>query len=93
VVQRRQIRLRVPSLASLSGLRIQCCCELWCRSQMRLILDDAVAVVEACSYSSYWTPSLGTSICHKCGPKKQKKKKADLQERKRTTFVNSLAIS
>ena len=27
------IRLRVRSLASLSGLRIQHCCELWCRSQ------------------------------------------------------------
>ena len=26
----------VLSLASLSGLRIQCCCELWCRSQMQL---------------------------------------------------------
>ena len=30
----------------------------------------AVAVVSAGSYSSDWTPSLGTSIC---GPKKQKK--------------------
>ena len=34
----------------------------------------AVAVVEASSYSSHWTPSLGTSICHMCGPKKTKKK-------------------
>ena len=24
--------MQVQSLASLSGLRIQCCCELWCRS-------------------------------------------------------------
>ena len=36
MVQRKQIRLgtmrlQVPSLASLSGLRIQHCCELWCR--------------------------------------------------------------
>ena len=30
------MRLRVPSLASLSGLRIQSCCELLCRSQTRL---------------------------------------------------------
>ena len=30
------MRLRVRSLASLSGLRIQCCLELWCGSQMRL---------------------------------------------------------
>ena len=28
------MRMRVRSLASLSGLRIQCCCELWCVSKM-----------------------------------------------------------
>jgi len=27
------------------------------------------------SYSSGSTPSLGTSLCHGCGPKKKKKKK------------------
>ena len=27
---------QVRSLASLSGLSIQCCCELWCRSQSSL---------------------------------------------------------
>ena len=31
-----------------------------------------MAVVQTSSYSSDWTPSLGTSICRKCGPKKQK---------------------
>ena len=41
VVQRKQIqlvsmRMQVWSLAFLSGLRIQCCCELWCRSQTGL---------------------------------------------------------
>ena len=41
VVQQKRIRLGnirlwVRSLASLSGLRIWCCHELWCRSQMRL---------------------------------------------------------
>ena len=49
VAQRKRIQLgtmRFPvrSLASLSGLRIPCCCELWCRSQMRLGSDVAVAV-------------------------------------------------
>ena len=34
----------------------------------------AVAVVEASSCSSNWTPSLGTYICHGSGPKKTKKK-------------------
>ena len=34
----------------------------------------AVDVAQASSYSSDMTPSLGTSICHRCGPKKQNKK-------------------
>ena len=37
--------MRVQSLASLSGLRIQHCCELWYRSQMQLRSHIAVAVV------------------------------------------------
>ena len=35
-IQLGTMRLQVRSLASLSGLRIQHCCELWCRLQMRL---------------------------------------------------------
>ena len=35
----------------------------------------AVAVAVAGSCSSDLTPRLGTSICHKCSPKSQKKKK------------------
>ena len=35
----------------------------------------AVAVVLAGSCSSNWTPSLGTSICQRCSPKKTKKRK------------------
>ena len=34
-----------------------------------------MAVVQAGSYSFDSIPSLGTSICHGCGPKKTKKKK------------------
>ena len=37
----------VQSLASLSGLRIWCCRELWCRSQMGLGSCVAVAVAAA----------------------------------------------
>ena len=39
---------------------------------MRLRSGVAVAVVQAGICSSDWTPSLGTFICHGCGPKKQK---------------------
>ena len=41
-------RFQVWSLASLSGLRIQCCHELWCRPQMRL--RSGVAEVAAYTF-------------------------------------------
>ena len=44
-IQLGTMRLQVRSLALLSGLRIQRCPELWCRSQTRLGSDVAVAVV------------------------------------------------
>ena len=59
----------IPRL-SLSGLRIQCCYELWCRFQMWL--GSQVTVAVAVDGSSDLTPILGTSICHRCSPKKQK---------------------
>ena len=52
-------------------LRIQCCRELWCRSQTWL--RSCIAVAGSCSFDS--TPSLGISICCECGPKKKKRKK------------------
>ena len=67
--------MQVQSLALLSGLRSQHCSELWCRSQTWLRSHVAVAVGWAGSWSSNSTPSLGTSICSGCGPKKQKKNK------------------
>ena len=66
----------VQSLPLFSGLRIGRCHELWCRSQ-----TDAAWILHCCGCgigqrcSSYSTPSLGTSICHGCGPKKKKKDK------------------
>ena len=41
------MRMRVQSLASLSGLGIQLCHELWCRWQMQLGSHVAVAVAVA----------------------------------------------
>ena len=69
------MRMWIRALASLSGLRIQHCCELWYRLQMQLRSGISVTVVKASSCSSDLTPSLGTAICYMCGPKKQKKKK------------------
>ena len=69
------MRMQVRSLALLSGLRMQHCRELWCRSQTWLGSGIAVALVQAGGYSSDWTASLGTSTYHGCSPKKAKKKK------------------
>ena len=41
----------------------------------------AVAVVQASSYSSSSTPSLGSSICYGCGCKKTEKKKKKKEAR------------
>ena len=62
----------VQSLVSLSRLKIWHCCKLQCRSEMRLRSSVAVAVLQASSYGSHSTPSLGNSICCGYGPKKTK---------------------
>ena len=46
---------------------------MWLRSRV------AVAVAGSCS--SDWTPSLGTSICHRHGPKKKKKERKKEKEK------------
>ena len=66
------LEVSVQSLASLSGLGIWRCHELWHRSKTRLGSGVAVAVVSASGYSSDWTPSLGPSIYCRCGPEKTK---------------------
>ena len=70
-IQLVSMKMQIWSLASLRGLSIWCCPELrmWLGSGM------AVAVVSAGSSSTDSTPSLGTSICHWCGPKKAKTNK------------------
>ena len=73
-IQLGTMRMRVQSLASLSGLRIRHCHELWCRPQTRLGSCVAVSVAQAGSCSSDSTPNLGTSICLEYSPQIQKKK-------------------
>ena len=79
VVQRKWIqlvstRMQFGSLALLHGSAIWGCCEMWCRSQTQLGSCIAVAMVQAGSWSSDLTPTLATSICHGCGPKKKQKR-------------------
>ena len=66
------MRMQVRSMDSLSGLRIWHGHELWCKLQTLFGSRIAVAVEQAGSCSSDWTSSLVTSMCHTCGPQKQK---------------------
>ena len=88
---RETMRLLVRSLASLSGLRIPCCRERWCRSKIWLRCGIAVAVAQASSYSSDQTPSLENPICCRYGPKKPKKKKKKNPKNEKTKI--SLKVS
>jgi len=71
----RTTRIRFQSLASLSGLRIRHCPKLWHRSQMPLGSSIAVAVAQACTCSSDWTPSPGSSICLLKRTKRKRRRK------------------
>ena len=66
------MRMRVQSLALLDVLRIPCYCWLQYGSQMQLGSGVAMAVAETGSSSADLTPSLGTSICCRCGHLKKK---------------------
>ena len=64
------VRMRVWSLASLWGLRIQHCHKLQCRSKIWCCLSCGVG--PRCSSNS--TPCPGNSICYRYGRKKERKK-------------------
>ena len=86
------MRMQVQYLALLSGLKIRHSPELWCRSQMWFGSSVAVAVAAAGSYSSNLIPSLGTSICRGCSPKKTQKKKKKNQTKKPHCFIGLVVL-
>ena len=59
---------------------------------MQLVSDVAVAVAKDSSCSSDWTPSLGTSTCHGCGPKEQNKTKQNKNKKHIPTKKESLQL-
>ena len=63
------------------------CPELRCRLQTQLGSRIAVAVAYVGSCSSNSTPSLGTSICHRRGPKKIKNKTIKESDKKQAIKV------
>ena len=70
------MRMQVPSLSSLRGLRIWHCCKLWQRLQMQLgsHIAEAVAVVWVSSCSSDSTPSQELPYAVGVALKRKKKK-------------------
>ena len=81
----------IPGLAQ--WVKIWSCCELWYRSQTLLRSQGAVAVAQGSSYSSDSAPGLGTSICCRCGPKRQKdKKKKKKKEKKISVYHTSSTV-
>ena len=80
------------SIPGLSGLRIQCCRDLWCRCQMRLGPGTAVAVGQAGGSFPNHPPTQGTPKSWWIQIKKKQKKK----KKKRHLFfwvITSLWIS
>ena len=72
------MRLRVQSLASLGGLRIQCCPEVRCRSQMWLGSGIAVSLAlmtTALIRPQAWEPPYAVGGALKSQKTKKKKKK------------------
>ena len=67
------MRMRVRSLTSLSGLRIHCCHELWCRSQMWLGSSVAVYRHRPAAVAPIWP--LAWEVPYGIGAGLKKKKK------------------
>ena len=82
--------MRVRFLASISRLRIWCCCELWCRSKTRHGSPCCCGCGVGQQHSSDSIPGLGTSICCGQGPKKQKKNKDKTKQKTRMVVSESV---
>ena len=63
--------MQVQSLASLSGHSSYA---VICGIGLQMRLGSGIAMTQTDNCSSNSTPPLGTSICHRCSPKKKKKK-------------------
>jgi len=79
----------IPGLTQ--WVKIWCCHELWCRSQTWL----GSCIVTVASSCSWFDPRLGTSTCHRRGPKKEKENEnttlnivSKSQKRKRRKYSN-----
>ena len=79
------MRMWVLSLASLSGLRIRRCCELWCKLQMQLGSRIAVVWHRLAAVVLIQPPAWELPYAAGAALKKQKEKK---KEKKRKHYVS-----
>ena len=82
-------KLWVRSLASLSGLGIQSCCELWCRSQKRLLWLWRKPAATALTRPLAW--NLCMPLVWPSKDKRQKKKKR--RKKKVVHIYNGILLS
>ena len=66
----------IPGLTQWLRIHVARSCGVSCRQHLRSLMAVAVAWVSSCSSSS--TPSLGTTMCCRCGPKKKEEKRSEL---------------
>ena len=93
-IQLVTVRLRVRSLALLSGLKIRCCCELWCRSQRQLGSHIAVAVAVARSAAVGSIPPLAWELPYVAGVAiKSKNKQTNKQKKPQQQKIKSRSSS
>ena len=87
------MRMWIQFLASLSGLTIWHFGEPQCRLQTRLGSRVTVVLAWAGGYSSDSTPSLGTSICLRSGPRKKTKNKKKKKKKKKRVACTVLSTA
>ena len=78
------MRLRFDSLASGSGLRTYLAVS--CGVGRRCGSDPELLWLWLWRRQVYQTPSLGTSMCHGCGPRKDKKTKKKKKRKERNVL-------
>ena len=88
------MRMHVCSLVLLSGLRIWCCCELWCRSQTQLGILHCCGCGVGQQLQFWLDPQLGNLLMlWVCGPKRMPKKKKSREHTLGCSLVRNARFS